>query len=151
MIGFVMIMDKIDRAYRETDYFVYGSRPVTLNINQACPGLADLHKAHQASCSAFITACNPFGQALEAVANTERQATLARELVQRKLVFIEGLGRHPSSQWPGEASFLVFGLTLEAARILGNQLEQNAIIWSGDDAVPRLVWLRWLRQGISCG
>ena len=41
-----------------------------------------------------------------------------------------------------EESFLVYGLTLEAAKALGTRLEQNAFIWSGEDAVPQLILLR---------
>ena len=43
---------------------------------------------------------------------------------------------------PGEPSYLVFGLKLEAAKTLGRALRQNAIVWSDVDAVPRLILLR---------
>ncbi len=64
------------------------------------------------------------------------------ELGRRSLAYIEGIGQHPSKQWPGEASYLVFGLELEAAKTLGRALRQNAIVWSDADAVPRLILLR---------
>ena len=130
------------QAYRETDYRILGDAPATLRIGVASPALAALHKAHHADSSAFITACNPFSQACDEAANAERQAALARELKLRSLSFIDGIGQHPSNQWPGEASFLVLGLTLEAARTLGIRLEQNAILWSGPDAVPQLILFR---------
>lgn len=130
------------QAYLETDYRVHGDVSSTLRVGVVCPELAALHQGHQADCSAFITACNPFSQAFDEAANAERQAALARELTQRSLTFIDGVGQHPSNQWPSEASFLVLGLTLEAARTLGIRLEQNAIIWSGIDAVPQLILLR---------
>lgn len=130
------------QAYLETDYRILGNAPSTLRIGVACPDLAALHKAHQSVCSAFITACNPFSQTFDEAANAERQAALARELTQRSLRYIDGIGQHPSNQWPGEASFLVFGLTLEAARTLGAWFEQNAIIWSGSVTMPRLILLR---------
>jgi len=121
---------------------VQGDPSVTLRVGVACPELMALHRAHRADCSAFVTACNPFSQAFDEAANAERQATLARELKQRSLTFIDGVGQHPSHQWPGEASFLVFGLTLEATKTLGARLEQNAVIWSGSDAIPQLILLR---------
>lgn len=130
------------QAYLETDYCILGNDPFTLRIGVACSELAALHQASKADCSAFITACNPFSQTFDEAANAERQAALARELTRRSLRYIDGIGQHPSNQWPGEASFLVFGLTLEAARTLGTRLEQNAIIWSGPDAVPQLILLR---------
>ena len=55
---------------------------------------------------------------------------------------MQGLGEHPTNGWPGEASYLIFGLTLEAAKMLGMRLEQNAIVWTGADTVPQLVLLR---------
>jgi hypothetical protein len=67
---------------------------------------------------------------------------LSKELERRSLSYVEGIGQHKSNQWPGEESFLVFGLTLEAANTLGSKLEQNAIVWSGKDAVPQLILLR---------
>ena len=42
----------------------------------------------------------------------------------------------------GLASLLVFGLALEAAKSLGQSLEQNAIIWCGADCVPDLILLK---------
>jgi hypothetical protein len=80
--------------------------------------------------------------ALGDATNEERHTELARELNSRSLIFIEGVGQHPSNEWPGEASYLVFGLTLEASKSLGKRLEQNAIVWSGADATPQLVILR---------
>jgi len=137
---------KIDRdtiqAYLETDYCVHGDSPATLKIGEACPKLASLHEEHRVDCSAFVTACNPFSQSRDDAANAEQQAALAHELKQRSLSFLEGIGQHPSNKWPGEASFLVLGLTLEAAKTLGARLEQNAIIWSGLDSVPQLILLR---------
>jgi CubicO group peptidase (beta-lactamase class C family) len=74
--------------------------------------------------------------------NARRQRALASELRSRGLVFVDGVGQHPSNGWPGEPSMLVFGLTLDAARTLGTRLEQNAGVWSGADAVPHLILLR---------
>jgi len=34
------------------------------------------------------------------------------------------------------------GLSLEASKSLGARFEQNAIVWSGADAVPQLILLR---------
>ena len=130
------------QAYLETNYHVHSDAPLTLNIGVANPTLAELHKAHRIESSAFVTACNPFSQAFDESANAERQAALARELQQRSLTYIEGIGQHPKNEWPGELSFLVLGLSREAARALGNRHEQNAIVWCGLDVVPELVLLR---------
>lgn len=129
-------------AFRETEYRVHGDEPFTLKVGEVCPALAAVHKRHRVDCSAYITAFNPFSQILDDKANAERHAALGQELGRRSLASIEGIGRHPSNQWPGEPSYLVFGLTLVAAKTLGTRLEQNAIVWTGTDAVPQLILLR---------
>jgi len=130
------------QAFRETEYKVHGDDPFTLKVGETSSALASAHTRHGVECSAYITACNPFSQMLGDEANAERHAALGREISQRNLASIEGIGQHPSNQWPGEASYLIFGLTLEAAKALGTRLEQNAIIWTGVDTVPQLILLR---------
>jgi Protein of unknown function (DUF3293) len=130
------------QAFLETDYRVHSDAPVTLNIGVANPTLAALYKSHRVESSAFVTACNPVSQAFDESANADRQIALGRELQQRGLTYIEGIGQHSTNGWQGEPSFLVFGLSREAAKALGNRHEQNAIVWCGLDAVPELVLLR---------
>jgi Protein of unknown function (DUF3293) len=130
------------QAYRETDYRVLSGRRPTLHIDAPCPQLMLLHARHQAHSSAFITACNPLGKRATAALNAQRQEALLAALSRRKLVALRGIGCHPGNNWPGEPSFLVLGITRRAARALGRQFEQNAIIWSGPDAVPELIPLR---------
>lgn len=130
------------QAYRDTEYRVHANEPFTLSIGEACPALAAAHKNCRSDCSAFITAFNPFSQALDDAIHAKRHADLGRELKQRSLSYLEGLGKHPSNQWPGEVSCLIFGLGLEAAKTLGSRFDQNAIVWSGADATPQLILLR---------
>ena len=130
------------QAYRSTEYRVHGDEPFSLQVDRQSEPLARLHKRYQVNCSAFITGCNPFSHLLDDAGNAARHAALGEELSRRSLASIEGIGQHPSNQWPGEPSYLIFGLSLEAARKLGLTLEQNAILWSGADATPQLILLR---------
>jgi hypothetical protein len=130
------------QAYRETEYRVLEGLSLTLHVNVVCPQLALLHARYQANCSAFITACNPLGTRAAGSLNAQRQDALLAQLSRRKLTAIRGIGQHPTNQWPGEPSFLVLGVTRWAAQALGRQFEQNAIVWSGFDAVPELILLR---------
>ena len=129
------------RAYLETDYCVHAAPPFTLRIGEFSQSLVSLHDTHNASCSAFITACNPHSQALVPAANAARQKMLTGRLKERGLTFIVGVGQHPAEQWR-EESFLVPGLLLDDAKALGIEFEQNAIVWSDSDGVPQLVLLR---------
>lgn len=130
------------QAYRETDYRVQDDPPFTLHIGEPSPALAAAQRQQGVDCSAYVSACNPLGQRLAARDNAARHAALGRELADRGLAWREGIGQHPVGDWPGEPSYLVFGLDLDAARRLGQRLAQNAIVWSGADARPQLVLLR---------
>lgn len=130
------------QAYLETEYRVRVEPVLTLRVGQANADLLAAHARHEAACSAFLTACNAFSEPVDRASNAARQAGLAEALSGRGLSFLPGFGQHPSGDWPGEDSFLVFGLTLAAAKVLGTQFEQNAFVWSGADGVPQLILLR---------
>ena len=127
------------RAYRETEYRVLAPFAAVLRIGEECAALAVVHRRYQTTCSAFITACNPRGRMADGATNAQRQEALLEEIVRRGLAGIPGVGQHPTGDWPGESSYLVPGLGREAARDLGRQFEQNAIVWAGAQAVPELV------------
>lgn len=130
------------QAYRETEYRVYGDEPFTLQVGLLSEPLSRLYQCYRVDCSAFITSCNPFSRLVDDADNVARHAALGEELSRRSLASVEGFGQHPSNQWPGERSYLILGVSLEAARKLGATLEQNAILWTGADATPQLILLR---------
>ena len=137
------IIDTATRqAYLETHYYIHGDSPITLHVGVASEPLAAIYKTMQVNCCTFITACNPYSQSLKNSVNAERHKVLAHELRQLDMKFIESTGQHPSNHWPGEASFLVWNLSLEDSKKLGIKYEQNAIIWCGTDTVPQMVLLR---------
>ena len=129
-------------AYQETDYCVFHESPFVLRIGIASESLLALYRQFKTDCAAFITACNPHSQPLEDAANENRQMKLAQELNKRGLKYLNGEGKHPNGNWPAEKSFLVLGIALEQAQALGQQFEQNAVVWCGADAVPAVVLLR---------
>ena len=55
---------------------------------------------------------------------------------------IESLNLDPADSWPAEKSFFVPGLDLNTSQSLGQQFDQNAIVWIDSDAIPRLILLR---------
>lgn len=132
----------IIEAYRGTEYRVSGPGALVLRIGEANAALVGLHRRHGVTCSAFVTACNPFSAELPDDENRARQAALARDLQARGLSVLPGIGQHPSNGWPGEPSVLVLGIDLPTAQALGTQLQQNAIVWTGEAGVPELVLLR---------
>ena len=129
-------------AYRQTEYRVFGSVPAVLRVGVQCPALAILQQMHQADCSAFITACNPLGELVDAAVNARRQQALAVEITRQGYTAIDASGQHPTGAWPAEPSYLVLGISREAAQRLGQAFQQNAILWADRDAVPELILLR---------
>lgn len=136
------ISSDLIEAYTATDYHVYAETPFVLKVGQASPALVQLYSKHRCDCAAYVTASNPFSQVANDADNQRRHADLVDELMKRSLHFVEGMGRDTRCQWPGEASCLVMGLSLEAAKKLGRHYEQNALVWCGPDTVPQLVLLR---------
>lgn len=141
MLQSVLPADLI-RAYRETRYRVHGAVPFVLLVDSPSAELTTEHGRRKTNCSAFVTACNPFSEKTDAATNARLHADLGAELRRRGLEHVEGIGQHPSNEWPSEPSYLVFGLALPEAEALGRACRQNAIVWSGADAVPRLILLR---------
>jgi hypothetical protein len=129
-------------AYRETDYLVAGPAPFVMRVGRPCMGLVNLFKQYDVDRAAFISACNPHSERLDALDNCERQSRLSAELSKRGFQFIDGVGKHPVGDWPSEPSYLVLSLTLADAKAIGTKYDQNAIVWCGADAVPNLVLLR---------
>ena len=130
------------KAYRETEYRVHGEPVFILRADVASAALQEAHYRHSATCSAFLTACNPYSRLCSPKDNASRQASLLSDIQALNLVVLPGIGQHTGNTWPGEESFLVFGLDLKTARSLGARFEQNALIWSDADAVPQLILLR---------
>jgi len=129
-------------AYEVTNFHVKAEPAFTLNVGKVSEELKALFKQNKVSNAAFITAWNPYSKSLSEEENQSRNDQLKNELNIRSIKFIDGFGQEPLGQWSGEDSFLVFGIDLEASKKLGIQFEQNAIVWSDTDAVPKLILLR---------
>lgn len=129
-------------AFRRTHFEVLGVRkPFTLRIERPSRRLAMLHRQGRVRCSAFLTACNPGASKVRTPDwNRRQQRTLEQELTTMGICVIRGFGRDPTSEWPGEDSCLALGLLRRDAKRLGKKYRQLAIVWAGENAVPRLVW-----------
>jgi hypothetical protein len=134
------IPPELVQAFMETEYFVHADPAFKMHIGQPCPELACLMAEQNALCAAFITAWNPFAQALSPTENEQRQQELKAQLKTRGLSWIEGIGQHPSNEWPGEPSVLILNLNRESAKVLAAQYEQHAFVWADETAVPALVF-----------
>lgn len=130
-------------SYRAADYRAgAGSAAVILHIDQYSESLSQLLAASGQQCAVFITACNPHSQPQSLAANQEAHAYLRDELKYLTDQIIEGTSSDPTGTWPPEQSLLALGVDLDKSKALGRQLGQNAVVWAGADAIPRLILLR---------
>ena len=140
------IPEDVITAYRLASYRAGSGRSaITLRVDQYSEALSQLFATSNHRCAAFITACNPFGAREDPDANMRACAALRERLVSyaaKPGQIIESMGIDPSGTWPTEMSFLVLGLNLDTSRALGMEFSQNAIVWAGADAIPRLILLR---------
>ncbi len=142
-----MLKSKVSRtiinAYRTANYRIgVPPKDFVFNVRKKSADLNDLMKSHDCLTAAFLTAYNPYGEPAKPHLNVRAQKNLKQDLKETGFVFEEGWGEDPSGRWKKEPSFLVLGISLEAAKALGVKYEQNAIIWADQVAYPELVLLR---------
>lgn len=75
----------------------------------------------------YMTACNPYSQAMSRDENARRQAALRSDLDTLGARVLDGTGHIPGERWR-EPSFLVAGLDLAAVDALARAYEQNALL-----------------------
>lgn len=136
------ISDENLTSYHSAEYHVYFEPNFFLKIGQHNEQLMLLYKKFNQYQSAFITAYNPYSQERTLIQNTSQNSELEEILISMDYQYILGEGVCSDSGWPGEKSFLILGIDLETSKKLGNQFQQNAILWSGKDAVPQLILLK---------
>lgn len=133
---------ELAEAYRQTSYLVGTDHPVCLRIGQHNPALDALLKKHGAQKMpwAFLTAHNPKSKKLSDEENKKRERDLRKRLTASGYRFVEGKGVGDDGLWPEERSVLIFNITREAAKLLGQDLEQNAIVVGVSGGAPELVF-----------
>ena len=136
------VADQLIEAYRSTHFRVLEPVGFVLRIGEFNKTLAQLFTDQGVSSAAFLTAWNPFSRVTEAIDNEKANQELKRVLHDDGICFFDGIGEDPMGLWPGEPSLLALGLPHEKAISIGKKFSQNAIVWIGSDAIPRLEVLR---------
>lgn len=125
-------------AYLETDYFVSDDPPLLLKIGEENDDAKILLASFGVSTAAFVTAWNPKSEVLSEDENDARQAELLREIEAGWLNYLVGYGERDN--WL-EYSYLVLGISRDAATTLAERFEQNAFVWLDEQGIPELVTL----------
>ena len=127
------------KAYTETDFNVF-ELSITIKIGKNNDLLNNLLFEQGFEKWAFITPFNPYSKVLTVEQNEHRLKDLRNKIVNYKYFEGEGIGKDPS--WKPEKSFLILGITKERAIELGNEYEQNAIVYGEINELPELLWLQ---------
>lgn len=130
------------QAYRDACYRVTGvALPFVLSVDRASTELRAVCLQHGRASAAYLTAWNPQGRDVAAAENAVAQSELRARLRALGLAVIEARTEAADGAH-AEASLLVPGLDRVGTEQLGRAFGQNAVIWAGADAVPRLILLR---------
>jgi hypothetical protein len=137
-----MINSDLLQSYKSADYHVDASPSFILKIGIHSAELDSIYKTSHKYTAAFITAFNPYSQELSNQENINRNHKLEELIQSLHLDYIHGEGKCGNEDWDGEESFLVIGITKEQASEIGEEFEQNAIVWCDKDAIPQLLLLK---------
>jgi len=126
-------------AYQKTTFRVL--KPlVDLKIGQGHPHFDEFLIDNNIYTWAFVTAYNPFSQALSETENETRQQSLKEILQKEGLLYCEAIGIPENTDWQPEKSVLIMGISLQRAVTLAQDFEQNAIVFGEFNQKAELVW-----------
>ncbi|MDH5479817.1 MAG: DUF3293 domain-containing protein [Nitrosomonas sp.] len=129
--------------YLATHYQIgAGAEIFTLYINQYSKALLQQLSVHQKDCAAIITGYNPLSQMQSHERNLIANTKLLEVLENYSDTIIQSVNIDPSGNWSNEESFFISGLSLTIAKSIGQQFNQNAIVWTDNRAIPQLILLR---------
>lgn len=135
-------MTELAQAYAATTYRIYlPEGALNLRVDQPSPALQSWLADEGVAEFAIITACNPGSQPRRQAENAEAQARLACDLLEAGYECLPAENQ-PDGDWPLEESFFIPGIALDAACAIAEDHGQLAIVYGGEDFVPRLVWIQ---------
>ena len=132
-------MNELIQAYKETDFNVYEPK-ITIKVGQVNQELDRLLQSHNCITWAYITAWNPYSELTDDRTNEDKNDQLRNDLTEYILLAGEGVGSDQS--WQPEKSFLIMGIALDEAIIIGKKYRQNAIVAGTIYEEPQLIWIK---------
>ncbi|MCF8486854.1 MAG: DUF3293 domain-containing protein [Rhodobacteraceae bacterium] len=129
-------------AYAATDFRVLAPEVFTLRIGVPSVDLMAIYDERSVASAGFITAWNPWSEETDHAINEQKQEALRLCLKEAGYDPRQGIGADPDGRWLGEESWFIPGILRDEAISLGKEFHQNAVVWAGKDAIPRLILLR---------
>lgn len=134
-----MIDESLRQAYLATDYILaVGAVSIRLNIGRDAPELDRLLTARSVDTAAFVTAWNPRSAWLPVAENLLLAARLAAAVEECGFQSLPVTTTADDPRWIEQGLFIL-GISEEAARRLGRDFDQNAIVMVNRGSPPRLI------------
>lgn len=141
-----VILDWEMESYKKTKYVIFTEPPFTLRLGKASRELASLYAREKVESASIITA---WRTSYSRSTNDAWQEILIAEVNAQGFRYLLGEGRTMYPGWGTKSlnyekmqCLLILGMTETEAMALGKRVLQNAVLWSGRDAVPKLVTSR---------
>jgi len=132
-------MNELIQAYKETDFNVYEPK-ITIKVGQVSQELDSLLNINNCMTWAYITAWNPYSELTDDRTNEEKNDQLRNDLTGYIFFYGEGVGS--DHNWQPEKSFLILGIALHDAILIGKKYRQNAIVVGKIHEEPQLIWIK---------
>ena len=130
-------------AYLDTYYRVLcPEQEIVLRVEHRSAAMAEFLKARGFDRATFITACDPHGEAQSDEDNWLAHQKLGQQLRATGLEVIDGLGGSEDANWPPAPSYCVLGMGMVSAKALGQQYQQDAVVYISFDGAAHLLLLR---------
>lgn len=140
MANNIDIAPELLAAYQHTHYKVFsGEQTIVLKVGERNKDLVAMFARFNCLDAAYITPQNPFSKQCTEADNKERLRQFEDRLKELDYKFLKGVGQDPDGIWPGEQSYLIFGIDRVNASKLAEEYGQNAYIYCGPSGVPELV------------
>jgi hypothetical protein len=133
-----MISKELLLGYEATCYSILNPK-IDIYLTKENEALQSFLTEHHFNSWCFITAWNPFSNALSLEENQRLNSLLEQDLTNYAVFPAEG--KDTIGNWPPEISFFVGGISKEEAIDLGKKYEQNAIVYGEIAALPELIIL----------
>ena len=129
-------MEELINAYNETSFNVF-EPSISIKIGEGNPALNELLLKFNCKEWAYITAYNPYSE-LELDEYNEKKNNQLKGDLEKYIIFEgEAIGADPA--WKPERSFLVLGITKDAAIKLSKSYKQHVIVYGEVNAKPKLI------------
>ncbi|WP_020539572.1 DUF3293 domain-containing protein [Lewinella cohaerens] len=131
--------EQLKTAYQQAIYRIF-MPPISWKIGTVEPGIDKLLQANGAKKAIFLTASNPYSNICSVQKNKEANEALLAWIKENNYTFFEGQGEDPLGVWPPEQSFLILGINAKEALVLGQDWQQNAVVFVEANKPPTLLW-----------